>query len=140
MSEGQQYPTIILAGSDPAWMFDIQQHLRAIVGWDYDLLLTFSSAQALRYVMQRQVRLLITETMFLRRAEGTGTDLARRACEHTPDLQVLMIYDGAGSAPVSPYITQAIGRRASPETIHTILSAMLAPGSPAQPNELSSQA
>ncbi|MEI7772563.1 MAG: hypothetical protein WCI67_21415, partial [Chloroflexales bacterium] len=112
MSESQRYPTIILAGADPAWMFDMQKHLRALVGWDYDLLLTFSASQAMRYVTQRKVRLLITEATFLRRTEGSGEELARRAREHTTDMQVLLIHDGA--APASPDITHALERQASP--------------------------
>jgi hypothetical protein len=109
-------------------MFDIQQHLRSIVGWDYDLLLTFSASQALRYVTQRQVRLLITEFTFLRRAEGSGADLAQRAREHSPDIQVLLIHDG--SAPASPYISHALQRRASAEQTYTTLQSILAPDSP----------
>lgn len=127
MSEFQQYPTIVLAGSDPAWMFDMQQHLRAIVGWDYDLLLTFSAAQAITYITQRQVCLLITETMFVRRAEGTGIDLARRAREHRANLEVLLIHDDGGP-PKSPHITRAIGRKAPPEETLAALSAILTPG------------
>jgi hypothetical protein len=126
MSDSQQYPTIILAGADPAWMFDIQQHLRTIVGWDYDLLLTFSASQALRYVTQRPVRLLITEATFLRSADGSGADLARRAREHAADIQVLLIHDGA--VPASPDITHALERKASAEQTLTILSAILASG------------
>jgi hypothetical protein len=136
MSDSQQYPTIILAGADPAWMFDIQQHLRTIVGWDYDLLLTFSASQAMRYVTQRQVRLLITEASFLRSAEGSGEDLARRAREHAATIQVLLIHDGA--APASPDITHALERKASPEQTYSILSSILAPGAPGQSAALSS--
>jgi hypothetical protein len=136
MSDSQQYPTIILAGADPAWMFDIQQHLRAIVGWDYDLLLTFSASQAMRYVTQRQVRLLITEATFLRRAEGSGADLARRARAHAADIQVLLIHDGA--EPASPDITHALERKASPEQTLSILSSILTSGASGQPTALSS--
>lgn len=136
MSDIQQYPTIILAGADPAWMFDIQQHLRAIVGWDYDLLLTFSASQALRYVTQRRVRLLITEATFLRRAEGSGEDLARRAHEHTADIQVILIHDGA--APASPDITHALARKASPEQTYSVLSAILTSATHGPSTELSS--
>ncbi|NTW98169.1 MAG: hypothetical protein HGB28_06445 [Oscillochloris sp.] len=132
MSESQHYPTIVLAGSDPAWMFDIQQHLRAIVGWDYDLLLTFSASQALRYVTQRNVRLLITESMFLRRADGSGAELAHRAREHTAEIQVLLIHDGNGIEPESPDITHALARRASAEETYAILSAILAPSAQSQ--------
>jgi len=132
MSDGQQYPTIVLAGADPAWMFDMQQHLRTIVGWDYDLLLTFSASQALRYVTERQVRLLITEAMFMRRAEGSGADLARRAREHTADIQVILIHDDgihddSGAAPRSPDITHALRRKASPEETQAMLSSILTP-------------
>lgn len=134
MTEVQQYPTIVLAGSDPAWMFDMQQHLRAIVGWDYDLLLTFSAIQAMRYIVERQVYLLITEAIFMRHAEGTGIDLARRAREHSADLQVLLIHDDGG-APDSPHVTCALGRTAPPEETHAALSAILSPGG----GQLSSQ-
>lgn len=134
MSEVQHYPTIVLAGSDPAWMFDIQQQLRAIVGWDYDLLLTFSASQAMRYVSERQVRLLITEAIFMRHADGSGVDLARRAREHSAGLQVLLIHDGG--APESPHVTCALGRKAPPEETYAALSAILTSGAGVQ---LSSQ-
>jgi PleD family two-component response regulator len=136
MSETQQYPTIILAGADPAWMFDMQQHLRAIVGWDYDMLLTFSAKQAMRYVTQRQVRLLITEATFLRRAEGSGTELAERAREHSADIQVLLIHDGV--APASPHIDHVLQRRASAEQTYSTLLSILAPDAPGQAAGLSS--
>src|SRR5688572_26984985 len=136
MSDTQQYPTIVLAGADPAWMFDIQQHLRAIVGWDYDLLLTFSARQALRYVTQRQVRLLITEATCLRRAEGSGADLAERARQHSSGIQVLLIHDGV--APASPYISHALQRRASAEQTYTTLLSILVPDTPGQAAGLSS--
>ncbi|NTW03093.1 MAG: hypothetical protein HGA19_17740 [Oscillochloris sp.] len=136
MSDGQQYPTIVLAGADPTWMFDIQQHLRTIVGWDYDLLLTFSANQALRYVTQRQVCLLITEAMFLRHADGSGAELARRVREHTSDIQVLLIHDGA--VPQSPDITYALERRATPEQTLSILSTILSSGASEQANNFSS--
>lgn len=139
MSESQQYPTIVLAGADPAWMFDIQQHLRAIVGWDYDLLLTFSANQALRYVTQRNVRLLITEAMFMRRADGSGADLARRAREHAAEIQVLLIHDGNGTVADSPDITQALTRRASPEETYAILNTLLTPSASGRQTALSSQ-
>jgi hypothetical protein len=127
MSESQQYPTIVLAGADPAWMFDVQQHLRTIVGWDYDLLLTFSANQALRYVTERNVRLLITEDMFLRRADGSGADLAHRAREHTPDMQVILIQNGNGATSASPDISRVLARKASPEETYTVLNSILAP-------------
>jgi hypothetical protein len=127
MSDGQQYPTIVLAGADPAWMFDMQAHLRMIVGWDYDLLLTFSASQALRYVTERQVRLLITEAMFMRHAEGSGADLARRAREHIADIQVLLIHDGGAAVQASPDIAHALERRATPEETCAVLSAILTP-------------
>ncbi|NNJ12032.1 hypothetical protein EKD04_017000 [Chloroflexales bacterium ZM16-3] len=138
MSDGQQYPTIVLAGADPAWMFDMQAHLRTIVGWDYDLLMTFSASQALRYVTERRVRLLITEAMFMRRAEGSGVDLARRAREHTSDIQVLLIHDGNGATLASPDIAHALERKASPEETYAVLSAILTPGASGQAAELSS--
>ncbi|MEI8308003.1 MAG: hypothetical protein WCF99_13160 [Chloroflexales bacterium] len=124
MSDSQQYPTIILAGADPAWMFDMQQHLRTVVGWDYDLLLTFSVSQAMRYVTERQVCLLITEATFMRRAEGSGADLARRVREHAANIQVLMIHDGV--VPMSPDITYALERKASSEQTLSILSSIFA--------------
>lgn len=127
MSEHQQYPTIVLAGADPAWMFDIQQHLRAIVGWDYDLLLTFSANQALRYINERNVRLLITEDIFLRRADGSGAELAHRAREHTPDMQVILIHSGSGNTSASPDINHVLTRKASPEEIYNVLSSILTP-------------
>ncbi|MBX0329300.1 hypothetical protein K2Z83_16640 [Oscillochloris sp. ZM17-4] len=139
MSDGQQYPTIVLAGADPAWMFDMQARIRTIVGWDYDLLLTFSASQALRYVTERQVCLLITEAMFMRHAEGSGADLARRAREHVAGIQVLLIHDGNASAPASPDIAHALGRKASPEEMQAVLSAILTPGAPSQAAALSSQ-
>ncbi len=136
MSDSRQYPTIILAGSDPTWMFDMQQHLRTVVGWDYDLLLTFSVRQAMRYVTERQVCLLITEATFMRRTEGSGADLIRRVREYAATIQVLMIHDG--TVPTSPDIAYALERKASSEQTLSILSSIFTSHALGQSADLSS--
>jgi DNA-binding NarL/FixJ family response regulator len=124
MSDSPQYPAIVIAGADPVWLFELQQHLRAIVGWEYDLLLTFSPEQVLRYVAQRSVRLLISEQAFLRRAPGmSGAEVLRQARAQSPATQALLIYDGAPSPNAGE--THGLERGASPEQIRATLSRIL---------------
>ncbi len=122
-----QYPTIVLAGADPAWMFDMQQHLRSIVGWDYDLLLTFSAKQALHYITQRDVRLLITEAKFIRHSDGSGVELARLVRTHAPDIPILLIHDEQNKPPTSPHINYRLPRHTPPDQACTLLRNILVP-------------
>ncbi len=108
-------------------MFDLQQHLRSIVGWDYDLLLTFSAKQALHYVTQRNIQLLITEAKFMRHSDGSGAELARLVRDHAPEIPILLIHDEHTHLSTSPHITHLLARRTSAEEACTLLRSILVP-------------
>ncbi|EFO81937.1 hypothetical protein OSCT_0086 [Oscillochloris trichoides DG-6] len=108
-------------------MFDLQQHLRSIVGWDYDLLLTFSAKQALHYVAQRDVRLLITEATFIRHSDGSGAELARLVRDQAPETPVLLIHDEKHKPPTSPHIKYRLARHTPPDQACSLLRNILVP-------------
>ena len=68
MDTPTQQPAIVIAAADPDWAFGLQGRLRAALGWDYDILITFTAQQALDYVLRRAAALLISAPRMARKS------------------------------------------------------------------------
>lgn len=85
-----QQPAIVIAAADPDWAFAIQSRLRDVVGWDYDILITFTAQQALDYVLRRSAALLISAPRMARRAYVMDVpELLQAVGERAPATPVL---------------------------------------------------
>jgi len=85
-------PTIVIAASEPEWAFALQGSLRASLGWDYDILITFTAPQALDYVLRRAAALLITGPRMARRADVMDVpELLAAVRERAPGTAVLAV-------------------------------------------------
>lgn len=96
MNSAAQQPAIVIAAADPEWAFGLQARLRAVVGWSYDILITFTAQQALDYVLRRSPALLISAPRMVRRADVMDVpELLAALRERAPATPVLLAADEA---------------------------------------------
>src|SRR5689334_20756339 len=86
-------PAIVIACVSPSWSLELQQVIRQIVGWDYDIMLTFSAKQMLRYIGQRSVCILISEGKILSYPSEPGVTQALQIVrQFSPSTHVLALH------------------------------------------------
>ena len=81
-------PTIVIVGNDPDQVFACQRVIRDLVGWEYDILLTFSGERALAYIRTRNVELLIADEVLFQGMSGHELTDATRIT--SPQTRVVM--------------------------------------------------
>jgi hypothetical protein len=100
METARQQPAIVIAAADPEWAFGLQARLRSVIGWDYDILITFTAQQALDYVLRRSAALLISAPRMARRAYVMDVpELLAAVGERAPATPVLLADEAAELTP-----------------------------------------
>ncbi|NJN16261.1 MAG: hypothetical protein HC822_08280 [Oscillochloris sp.] len=112
-------PTIVIAGEDPEWVFAVQRELRAALGWEHDIVLTFAAHRALAYLQRRPTRLLIVTPQLMPGRDVDLADLISAVRAHPNPPRLLLAIE---SLPVDHEVTLSPAPIALPDaTCHTAL-------------------